>query len=1372
VERQQPILARDWHDLQMERQGEREYSITIPLTEVGYFEAKAFFLPQRGEPIWPEGGNIRIKVEPAEYAAASSVYTAFVRQFSAHRYARAPLPDGQLLKTIEAAGYAVIPPSGTFRQLQSELDHIIGKLGFRILQLLPIHPVPTTYARMGRFGSPYAALDFMDVDPALAEFDRRTTPLDQFHELVDAVHQRQGRLFIDIPINHTGWASWLQIHHPEWFARAEDRSFQSPGAWGVTWEDLAKLDYRHRELWTYMAEVFLYWCRQGVDGFRCDAGYMIPVPVWQYICAKVRQEFPDTIFLLEGLGGTIETTEALLTDADLDWAYSEIFQTHGQQQMDAYLPACIRLSAVKGPLVHFAETHDNNRLAVVSPAYARFRTALAALCSQSGAFGITAGVEWFATAKLNVHDVASLNWGAPENQVHLVGRLNAILQTHPAFRDGVDSRLIHTGNYNIMALLRTPSGGAPRLLVLANFNEARPSVVVWPLSEYRPSGTPVDLISGRSIVVEHHETTASYLLGPLEIVCLTDNPDDPAEVENVVTQKKLHLDYCVQRAALAKALEITTSFHPFSPTSHASAAELVRELLHDPRRFCAAASELEDPPVTTWVWPRDLKRVVMVPPRHCLLVLGPAPFLVELCDGVRRQAHEWSLPQSDGTHFALIKPLEETSEAVRRRLQITVYTAAGPQRGKSVVLYLSSRSAAVDLGLTESQVQARDSYAICANAIGAMVQVRGNWGELRSQYDALLAANLHPEYPVDRHIMLPRCRAWLVHRGYSRELSGSCLRRFRLCPPRTIEWRFDVPTGMGKFTTLDISLTLMPDSNAIALTFSRQTAGDDPDRLGDTSEVRIIVRPDLEDRVAHSVTKAYLGPEHAWPAAIHPMATGFVFRPAPERHLTMTASSGTFTWEPQWHYMVPHPFEAARGLNGSTDLFSPGYFTLPLRCGESIVLNAAVSTSNQPTPAIINGLAESQGSDAAVPGSRPAGAVARLPLRSALEEAIKAFIVRRDHCLTVIAGYPWFLDWGRDTLICLRGIIAAGLLAEARRILLQFASFESQGTLPNMIKGNDASNRDTSDTPLWFFVACADLMRAEGSTAILNSECHGRSLREVLESIASNYISGTPNGIVMDPASGLIFSPAHFTWMDTNYPAGTPREGYPIEIQALWYAALTLMEQITHESRWSTLRSKVLASILRFYIKPDLGYVTDCLHAQPGQSAKQAVADDAVRPNQLLALTLGAITDMEIRCNVLRTCEELLAPGAIRSLADRPVTHPLPILHKGVLLNDPLRPYWGTYQGDEDTRRKPAYHNGTAWTWLFPSFVEALFLTFGEAVRTKARALLYSSASLINQGCLAHVPEIVDGDAPHTLRGCGAQAWGATELYRVLRLVE
>ncbi|MBR9981730.1 MAG: glycogen debranching protein, partial [Desulfatitalea sp.] len=260
VELNEAPLARDWFDIPMQLAGPGVFEVRIPLNEVGHFEAKCLYLPDnQDEPLWPDGPNTTINVEPADTVCGNSIYNAFVRQFGPQKnLSRSDLSAADpCLRQLDADGYTVIPPSGTFRDLIAELDFILSHLGCRFLQLLPIHPTPTTYARMGRFGSPYAALSFTAVDPALAVFDPAATPLEQFIELVDAVHAREGKVIIDIAINHTGWAASLHETHPQWLARNADGEIENPGAWGVVWEDLTRLDYRHKGLWRYMADVFL-----------------------------------------------------------------------------------------------------------------------------------------------------------------------------------------------------------------------------------------------------------------------------------------------------------------------------------------------------------------------------------------------------------------------------------------------------------------------------------------------------------------------------------------------------------------------------------------------------------------------------------------------------------------------------------------------------------------------------------------------------------------------------------------------------------------------------------------------------------------------------------------------------------------------------------------------------------------------------------------------------------------------------------------------------------------------------------------------------------------------------------------------------------
>jgi len=569
--------------------GDRDFEIHLPLLEVGRFQAKAFVEPADGTaPIWAEGGDLVIKVEPAEYCCSSTIYSAFVRLFGDHRlHGSEEKADSRTIAHLEHAGYEVIPRSGTFRDLIAELDHITGDLGFRIVQLLPVFPTPTTYARMGRFGSPFAALDFMDVDPALAEFDRKTTPLEQFCELVDAVHHRGAKLFLDVPINHTGWASWLQTHHPEWFKRHEETGFASPGAWGVTWADLAELDYHDRELWRYMAGVFLLWCRKGVDGFRCDAGYMVPLPVWTYITAKVRSEFPDTVFLLEGLGGDKRLVFDLLDRANLNWAYSELFQNFTRKDVESILSENIRVSQAEGVQAHFFETHDNNRLAAKSHLWAGMRTSLAALCSHSGAFGITCGVEWFAKEKIDVHEAHSLNWGNPENQVAKIRKLNAILATHPAFWHGAKLTFIGHGSGNVLTLKRTAQEGDHSVLVVVNLDTDSSAGAAWEVKMYTPTGL-WDLLAGERVKIETDKMgIAELALNPGEVRCLCDDPSwlEALEFEpqTVFSEPKRSQ---TQRAR-AKVLELRSFFRSNTDSAtKESMDEEVAEWSEDPRAFC------------------------------------------------------------------------------------------------------------------------------------------------------------------------------------------------------------------------------------------------------------------------------------------------------------------------------------------------------------------------------------------------------------------------------------------------------------------------------------------------------------------------------------------------------------------------------------------------------------------------------------------------------------------------------------------------------------------------------------------------------------------------------------------------------------------
>ena len=1261
TERGETPLAKAWTDIPLPEVAPGVFQAEIPLDEVGIFSGKACFFPEGSNvPEWPEGTNTHIKVESAEIRQSNSIYTVFPRQF------------------------------GSFREVARRLDHIMGDMGFGIIQTLPPFPVPTTYAVMGEYGCPFAALDFYSVDPSMAEFDEFATPLDQFRELIDAVHSRRGLFFVDLPANHTGWASTLQTHHPDWFHREADGRFISPGAWGVKWADLVELDYSNPQLRAYMADVFIFWCRNGVDGFRCDAGYMIPLKTWEYIVARVREEYPDTVFMLEGLGGPLSTTDALLSEANLDWAYSEIFQTYDRGAFEWYLPGAIARSEKYGTLVHFAETHDNDRLAKKGECYAKMRVQLAALLSWQGAWGIANGVEWFCREKIDVHGKNDLNWGATRNMVRLIARLNEILAKSASFRSGTHLEVVTRGEGNTLAVARDG------LLVLVNLDTSAPARIQWREDAFTaPKG--YDLVTERMV-----STESGVALAPGEVLCLYPVPDKAVET------------------SLINGADVWAT-----PAGASMVTAVNRKVLFH------------------WSFPRDAKRAVCVPENQVVEVSADCHFRMRIIDPATGRTLR--VCRSGPGHRAYFETPHYKGDGTHCReldFFIVVYAPGHAMRVHSKFLVPPrSTLAKVKLAMSGEEIRkAPLTRTVLSNGAGAAAQMRVGWGQVASQYDAILAANPNPNVPSDRLTLWTRTRCWLQREGYTRELDSHCLTRFRADPSgRWARWDFQVPCGMGRNTAFAFEISLAAGANAARLRVARYDAGEND--VGD--QVRLVFRPDMEWRSFHDTTKAYAGAEALFASASKPLpavggAGGFTFSPYGET-FTMNVENGVYHHEPQWEYNVSHAEEAARGQSGAGDLFSPGWISADLKVGESVAIVGRLG--EPPLDLKFHEVGDVRGR-----------MTDTLPVPYALKLALDLFIVKRDDLKTVIAGYPWFLDWGRDTFIFMRGMIAAGKLEDSLKILQAFAAFEENGTLPNIIYGNTAGNRDTTDAQLWFircvqeletavlakhpaaaerqlsfdFASNADDIPTVGELADLKRTC---------QRIADAYIAGTPNGIHMDPDSGLVWSPSHFTWMDTNYPACTPRVGYPVEIQALWISALRYLDR-------QELADKAKASVEK-YFRWEIGY-RDCLAAPNGESAANAVPEDTVRPNQLFLITLGVLEDPTI----LLATEELLVPGGIRSLNSG---HPL---------------YKGVYEGDEDTQRKPAYHNGTVWAWPFPLYAEALSM-MKMCSREVARELLATAVENLNTGCLCHMSEIADGDAPHAQKGCTAQAWSVSELLRV-----
>lgn len=1382
-----PLAGYEWRDIPMQRQG-LGWRVELPLAEVGYFHAKAFAVDEQGWQHWPDGPDAGISVHPDSTRTGNTIYCAFTRMFGSTRTAAATVDPAleERLRALDAEGYTVIPPSGKLRDLQRQLPHIFGALGCRILHLLPVNPTPTTGARYGRFGSPYAALDLTAIDPALVEFDRRSTGVQQFTELADAVHACGGRLFLDLVVNHTGWGSSLQEAHPGWFARLPNGEFASPGAWGNTWLDLVELEPHHFELWRELAEVFLTWCRRGVDGFRCDAGYKVPMPVWRYITARVREEFPDTVFLLEGLGGGWQDTENLLTEGGMQWAYSELFQEYSGPQVAGYLEHALRQTDRVGLLVHYSETHDNERLAARGRTWSLLRNRLCALTSTSGGFGFTCGVEWLASERINVHSCRGLSWGRPDHILAELAALNRLLETHPCFFDGATLTRLSLPGSPIYALLRRSAEGADRVLVLANLDPSQPRETILPpaspaiaASLHGVADGWFELLGQASPKLELQPQGAlRVLLEPGAVYCLSPWSEPQGLAGDAYRRARAQASWAL--AAAVRSFDLT-SFDGFDWRTWAA---WVNE---DPAGFLGALGNV-DPTQrqhlgkaiesartrtgyqSVVIWrPADRHRVVLVPAGHWLLLIEDTPFRAVLRPASGPTHRVESIAFAGGC-FASFAP-HPTQDSCQLEVQHPG-TAEPPIQASIRFLARSGEARG-----PEAQ-PGPDDIVLLTNGRGAMARMLANLGRVRSKYDCVLGANLHASVPVDRHVFVKRIRIWASADGFISPLDAANRTSFSAGPPA--RWEFLANAGGGRAVGLALTASMQEGANILQFRCERipVPSGAEVTELPASFPVRLTVRLDIEDRNFHCETQRSGGAEFHFNTHTRTLVdrAGFAFTPAADRTLRASSDLGAYHAAAEWSQNLPHEVEASRGMPGSGDAFSPGWFDLPIESGHPVTLTISAESegavSAAPTPAR-GGAERGESGDAFL---------------NRLKRAAEAFVVRRGKGRTVIAGYPWFLDWGRDTLICARGLIAAGHVDDVRQILATFAAFEESGTLPNAIHGENASNRDTSDAPLWFAVACEDLAQQLGGSSSAGAaatnlfdmpvDSRGRALKDVLRSIACGTIAGMPNGVCMDRASGLVWSPSHFTWMDTNHPAGTPREGYPVEIQALWLRLLRLLDRIgapPAEESWSALIERASASFNSLFWLEKEGWLSDVLLARGGQPAAAAVPDTALRPNMLFAISLGALTGDRARRCVQASTRHLVVPGALRSLAPLPVSPPLPIHGPdGRLLNDPGSPYWGRYEGDEDTRRKPAYHNGTAWVWLLPTYCEALVRAWDltPASILAARSYLGSLDALLDAGCIGHLPEILDGDAPHAQRGCDAQAWSVTEAVRVSRWLD
>jgi len=451
-----------------------------------------------------------------------------------------------------------------------------------------------------------------------------------------------------------------------------------------------------------------------------------------------------------------------------------------------------------------------------------------------------------------------------------------------------------------------------------------------------------------------------------------------------------------------------------------------------------------------------------------------------------------------------------------------------------------------------------------------------------------------------------------------------------------------------------------------------------------------------------------------------------------------------------WFYNFEHPREQERGLDFTEDLYCPGRFNGVLAPGQTITLVATVE-SERP--------AESEEALAAEVGRQKAllaqaGVTPGDAARETLTLAADQFVVEKSEKVaraTIMAGYPWFTDWGRDTMIALPGLcLTTGRHAVAREILMSFAGAVHNSLLPNRFSdGGGGAEYNTVDASLWFFHAVHAYAQASGDWEGAQAE-----MLPVLKTILDAHVRGTDYGIGVDPSDGLLRAGqpgVQLTWMDAKVGdwVVTPRTGKPVEINALWHNALCVTADLAGRAGQADLAAdcreraaQATESFMRLFLNPATHSLFDVI-GPDGQP------DASLRPNQIFAVSLPfpVIEGDEAKAVVDAVAASLLTPFGLRTLA-------------------PGSPdYHGRYAPGDPTARDGAYHQGTVWPWLLGAFCDAHLKVYGD--KAKTRALL---GTLLNVGLseygVGSLAEVFDGDPPHAPNGCPAQAWSVAEVLR------
>lgn len=611
-------------------------------------------------------------------------------------------------------------------------------------------------------------------------------------------------------------------------------------------------------------------------------------------------------------------------------------------------------------------------------------------------------------------------------------------------------------------------------------------------------------------------------------------------------------------------------------------------------------------------------------------------------------------------------------------------------------------------------------------------------GERTRRYHALLLVATTP--PTGRRVLVNGFEAWVETADGALPLSAQRYTPDVLQPdpwPHLVafepepwpRWEFLGADG----TRVQQQLFAVHGLPLVVLTFKALAAG---------PVARLTLRPFVSGRDHHALFEAGRMPEATATGGRVELDFG---EGVPRVGLS---SNGEWRSAPTWYRNFLYAEERARGMEFVEDLASPGIFTWDLREGEACLL-LGTSEALDALPRL--------GPLTLATGLRAKERLRRQQFPSPLHRAADAYLVRRGEGKTVVAGYPWFTDWGRDTFIALRGLcLATGRLDDALAILLAWAGEVSEGMLPNRFPDSGPPEFNSVDASLWFIHAVRGLEEAFAAAGRSIAAEDWARLWGAVEQILEGYARGTRHGIRLDD-DGLLFAGepgVQLTWMDAKVAGWvvTPRIGKPVEVQALWLDALDFVRE--RRPKWREPWARGRESIERRFWNESRG----CLYDVVDVNGKAGEVDAAIRPNQIFAaggLTRPLVSADRARAIVERVERELLTPLGLRSLA-------------------PGEPgYCGKYEGDLRAR-DGAYHQGTVWPWLLAPFVEAWLEVHRDepdAVRNAETRFAAPLRAHLQSAGIGHVSEIADAEPPHQPRGCPFQAWSVAALLTIERLL-